>query len=307
MNPYMPQQMMPYPYGIPQANQPQLIYPQYNPLFYPRYPNTNLIQPNPLPNFQNQQIVNQPQILNNQIQQNTETPESNEPQKPSEKMKILTKYKDIYVPSIFLLDYTDTSKPPYNLFIQSQQQQQMQQIPGQFMNNNQNNQLNIKYFNYGYNFEQWKKYVIDIKGKFDELNELVKQKKIILPEPDNELEYLMALPSDYGGLGDIQQDQKYSNVKFYDPKDTSKNPENKSFMEMIKFDRDTTWFPLEPNQFSLNKPKINYININTSDNPMIMQNNFLNSNLNQSTIVSKSNENNNGNNSLPKESDDKEQ
>jgi hypothetical protein len=302
----MPQQMMPYPYGIPQANQPQLIYPQYNPLFYPRYPNTNLIQPNPLPNFQNQQIVNQPQILNNQIQQNTETPESNEPQKPSEKMKILTKYKDIYVPSIFLLDYTDTSKPPYNLFIQSQQQQQMQQIPGQFMNNNQNNQLNIKYFNYGYNFEQWKKYVIDIKGKFDELNELVKQKKIILPEPDNELEYLMALPSDYGGLGDIQQDQKYSNVKFYDPKDTSKNPENKSFMEMIKFDRDTTWFPLEPNQFSLNKPKINYININTSDNPMIMQNNFLNSNLNQSTIVSKSNENNNGNNSLPKESDNKE-
>lgn len=306
MNPYMPQQMMPYPYGIPQANQPQLIYPQYNPLFYPRYPNTNLIQPNPLPNFQNQQIVNQPQIQNNQIQQNTETPESNEPQKPSEKMKILTKYKDIYVPSIFLLDYTDTSKPPYNLFIQSQQQQQMQQIPGQFMNNNQNNQLNIKYFNYGYNFEQWKKYVIDIKGKFDELNELVKQKKIILPEPDNELEYLMALPSDYGGLGDIQQDQKYSNVKFYDPKDTSKNPENKSFMEMIKFERDTTWFPLEPNQFSLNKPKINYININTSDNPMIMQNNFLNSNLNQSTIVSKSNENNNGNNSLPKESDDKE-
>ena len=307
MNPYMPQQMMPYPYGIPQANQPQLIYPQYNPLFYPRYPNTNLIPPNPLPNFQNQQIVNQPQIQNNQIQQNTETPESNEPQKPSEKMKILTKYKDIYVPSIFLLDYTDTSKPPYNLFIQSQQQQQMQQIPGQFMNNNQNNQLNIKYFNYGYNFEQWKKYVIDIKGKFDELNELVKQKKIILPEPDNELEYLMALPSDYGGLGDIQQDQKYSNVKFYDPKDTSKNPENKSFMEMIKFERDTTWFPLEPNQFSLNKPKINYININTSDNPMIMQNNFLNSNPNQSTIVSKSNENNNGNNSLIKESDNKEQ
>ena len=306
MNPYIPQQMMPFPYGIPQANQPQLIYPQYNPLFYPRYPNTNLIQPNPLPNFQNQQIVNQPQIQNNQIQQNTETPESNEPQKPSEKMKILTKYKDIYVPSIFLLDYTDTSKPPYNLFIQSQQQQQIQQIPGQFMNNNQNNQLNIKYFNYGYNFEQWKKYVIDIKGKFDELNELVKQKKIILPEPDNELEYLMALPSDYGGLGDIQQDQKYSNVKFYDPKDTSKNPENKSFMEMIKFERDTTWFPLEPNQFSLNKPKINYININTSDNPMIMQNNFLNSNLNQSTIVSKSNENNNGNNSLPKESDNKE-
>jgi hypothetical protein len=40
---------------------------------------------------------------------------------------------------------------------------------------------------------------------------------------------------------------------------------------------------------------------------MIMQNNFLNPNPNQSTIVSKSNENNNRNNSLPKESDDKEQ
>ena len=34
------------------------------------------------------------------------------------------------------------------------------------MNNNKNNQLNIKYFNYGYKFEQWKKYEINIKYNY---------------------------------------------------------------------------------------------------------------------------------------------
>ena len=287
---------------------------------YPYLLNNNIAKSQPqIQNICNPNTVNQinANISNNIIIQSNTIPDNSSTKKDSDNvpnnsstLKLLTKYKDIYVPSIYLLDYNDTSKSPFNIILANSNQNQTQtynQLTGQIINNNQNNNIINKYLNYGYNFEQWKKYVIDIKGKFDELNELVKQKKIILPEPDNELEYLMALPSDYGGLGDIQQDQKYSNVKFYDPKDTSKNPENKSFMEMIKFERDTTWFPLEPNQFSLNKPKINYININTSDNPMIMQNNFLNSNPNQSTIVSKSNENNNGNNSLIKESDDKEQ
>ena len=155
-----------------------------------------------------------------------------------------------------------------------------------------------KYFNYGYNFEQWKKYVAEIRSKFDELNELVKSKTIILPSPENELEYLMAFPSDYGGLGDIHEDQKYENLKLYDPKDASKNKDNKSFMDLIKFDHDTTWFPLEPNPQSLNKYNYNDIfkNINHPVIPSKIPNTFLNPNQNQQTIATKTDCNINGSN-----------
>ena len=179
------------------------------------------------------------------------------------------------------------AQPYINPQIVNQNQQQQAQSPQMFN----------KYFNYGYNFEQWKKYVTEIRSKFDELNELVKSKTIILPSPENELEYLMAFPSDYGGLGDIYEDQKYENLKLYDPKDTSKNKDNKSFMELIKFEHDT-WFPLEPNPQSLNKYNNKDIikNINPFVYPPIIQNNFLNSNLNQPTTVSKTDNNINGNN-----------
>ena len=58
-------------------------------------------------------------------------------------------------------------------------------------------------------------------------------------------------------------------------------------MDLIKFDHDTTWFPLEPNPHSLNKSNINDIfkNINPSVIPPKI--NFLNSNLNQQTIATK--------------------
>ena len=284
MNPQqVPQIMYNYSMMYPQMrpvypNTVQYPYSQFAPqAFFPRMiPNQMPI--NPTQQYMNPQIVNQTQVpiqnVTNEI--NAENPstkgESNSNQEP---MKILTKYKDIYVPSIFLLDYTEKNKEPFNTFVQNQQQQA------------QNPQIFNKYFNYGYNFEQWKKYVTEIRSKFDELNELVKSKTIILPSPENELEYLMAFPSDYGGLGDIYEDQKYENLKLYDPKDTSKNKENKSFMDLIKFDHDTTWFPLEPNPHSLNKSNINDIfkNINPSVIPPKI--NFLNSNLNQQTIAPK--------------------
>ena len=288
MNPQqVPQIMYNYPMMYPQMrpvypNPVQYAYPQFQPqAFYSRIiPNQMPI--NPAQQYMNPQIANQIQapIQNVPNEINGENPsakgESNINQEP---MKILTKYKDIYVPSIFLLDYTDKNKEPFNTFAHIQQQQV------------QNPQMFNKYFNYGYNFEQWKKYVTEIRSKFDELNELVKSKTIILPSPGNELEYLMAFPSDYGGLGDIHEDQKYENLKFYDPKDTSKNKENKSFMDLIKFDHDTTWFPLEPNPQSLNKSNINDIfkNIN---HPVIPQKiNFLNSNQNPPTIATKTDNN----------------
>jgi hypothetical protein len=282
-NPQMPQIMLNYPYLYPQVRPVfptpvQFPYQQFGPqAIYPRIFNPNPVAINPAQPYINPQIVNQnpAQTINSQNEAATENSSKGEINSNTQPMKILTKYKDIYVPSIFLLDYTDTTKEPFNTFNQNQQQQA------------QSPQMFNKYFNYGYNFEQWKKYVTEIRSKFDELNELVKSKTIILPSPENELEYLMAFPSDYGGLGDIYEDQKYENLKLYDPKDTSKNKDNKSFMDLIKFDHDTTWFPLEPNPHSLNKSNINDIfkNINPSVIPPKI--NFLNSNLNQQTIATK--------------------
>ena len=292
-NPQMPQIMLNYPYLYPQVRPVfptpvQFPYQQFGPqAIYPRIFNPNPVAINPAQPYINPQIVNQnpAQTINSQNEAATENSSKGEINSNTQPMKILTKYKDIYVPSIFLLDYTDTTKEPFNTFSQNQQQQA------------QSPQMFNKYFNYGYNFEQWKKYVTEIRSKFDELNELVKSKTIILPSPENELEYLMAFPSDYGGLGDIYEDQKYENLKLYDPKDTSKNKDNNSFMELIKFEHDT-WFPLEPNPQSLNKYNNKDIikNINPFVYPPIIQNNFLNSNLNQPTTVSKTDNNINGNN-----------
>ena len=292
-NPQMPQIMLNYPYLYPQVRPVfptpvQFPYQQFGPqAIYPRIFNPNPVAINPAQPYINPQIVNQnpAQTINSQNEAATENSSKGEINSNTQPMKILTKYKDIYVPSIFLLDYTDTTKEPFNTFNQNQQQQA------------QSPQMFNKYFNYGYNFEQWKKYVTEIRSKFDELNELVKSKTIILPSPENELEYLMAFPSDYGGLGDIYEDQKYENLKLYDPKDTSKNKDNKSFMELIKFEHDT-WFPLEPNPQSLNKYNNKDIikNINPFVYPPIIQNNFLNSNPNQPTTVSKTDNNINGNN-----------
>lgn len=177
-------------------------------------------------------------------------------------LKILTKYKEIYVPKIFLLDYNDTSKyPPQNLNcdnVSLSQNLNFNKCPFSFYNfnnNNNNNNTCKEYLNYGYNFEQWKEYVNKIRNKFDELNEYVIKGKIRLPEPYNELEYLFALPSDYGGLGYIYNEHKYKNVKFYDPK----IPENKDkkFMKQVRIERKMTWFPLQPNPVPI-FPKISF-------------------------------------------------
>ena len=169
-------------------------------------------------------------------------------------MKFLTKYKDIYVPSIYLMNYDDMTQPPFNSIKNTTYSQAAQNNPTAIYNKD--------YINYGYSLEQWKVYANEIKNKFDELNELVKNGKIRLPEPDNELEYIMNFPSDYGGLGRVHNDQNYENVKFYDPKDSQNG--NKSFMSLIKFDEKDhqIWFNLEPNPSSLN----NNINIGNKIN-----------------------------------------
>ena len=77
-------------------------------------------------------------------------------------MKLLTKYKDIYVPSIYLINYDDLTQPPFNSMNNTTYSQAAQ--------NNANAIYNKDYLNYRYSLEQWKVYANEIKNKFDELN-----------------------------------------------------------------------------------------------------------------------------------------
>ena len=56
---------------------------------------------------------------------------------------LLTKYKEIYVPTIYLLDYSDTTKSPFNILAANSTQSpaQYNQLTGQAINNNQNNSI----------------------------------------------------------------------------------------------------------------------------------------------------------------------
>ena len=152
----IPQMMISYPYGIPQARPVtlphpiQFPYPQMQPqIFYPINPTQIPSAQNPNPSFINPMVVNkiqpQPQIPLEQVaktQANTITDNSTTKTESTSQnpIKLLTKYKDIYVPTIFLLDYSDTTKAPFNLFIQNQNQQIQGNIPVQMMNNIQINQ-----------------------------------------------------------------------------------------------------------------------------------------------------------------------
>ena len=293
------QNMINYPINIPSLrSRDQINYnfqqPQLQRALYP-YTMNPAISPNQNSN-PNITVHNIQNIQSNTIQDNssTKTDSISAHNNSFTPLKLLTKYKDIYVPSIYLLDYNDINQSPFNILSANQSQILTPTynpiVP--IMNNNQNNNILNKYLNYGYNFEQWKIYVNEIKAKFDELNDLVKNGNIRLPDPENELEYLMAFPSDYGGLGNVQNDQYYENVKFYDPKDTTKNQGNKNFMSLIKFEHDQTWFPLDPS--SLNKQ---FNDINKIINPPVntymkffYQPNFFirnpNSNNSQNTVIS---------------------
>ena len=291
--PVDPSNQMQYAFQQAQTQRMQYQYMLNNNLSQPQIQpqiqkNSNLNQSNQINENNTNIVINQNNTLPDN-QSNAESNNLNNAENSQTSFKLLTKYKDIYVPTIYLLDYNDLSKSPFNIIAANSNQIQSYNQFGQAINNNQNNNILNKYLNYGYNFEQWKKYVNDIKAKFDELNELVKNGVIRLPDPDNELEYLMAFPSDYGGLGNVQNDQNYENVKFYDPKDTSKNQANKNFMSLIKFEHDQIWFPLEPNPSSLNKQQFNDYNkiINFSPNMKyyLPQNFFRNPNV-PSTIVS---------------------
>ena len=85
---------------------------------------------------------------------------SNNKNKNKYNLKYLTKYKNIYIPKIFLINYDDSSVyPPKDANTQESIQNNFNYFNfSLFFNlqNNNNNNTNRQYLNYGYNFYQWK-------------------------------------------------------------------------------------------------------------------------------------------------------
>lgn len=69
------------------------------------------------------------------------------------------------------------------------------------------------YFNYGFTEETWKKYIENMKTKYKDNLKSLSEYKV----SDNKIfNYLFNLPSDIGGVGEVQEDSKYGNLNFFE-------------------------------------------------------------------------------------------
>jgi hypothetical protein len=226
---------------------------------------------------------------------------------------VLTQYENIFVPAIFNINLNEIKNAPWKK-------------EGAKLDD---------YFNYGYNEEQWINYSEKIKSKFDELVNLVKNGKKKLPNSKNELNYLMEFPSDFGGLGEVYDDQQYEEVNLFDnktpidklipqmrytpnqiyvnleerPKKPESPPPNKNiYNPNIKYITTNSRFikPSQPTFFNFPNP-YTYNPIyysfpqNFVRNPQNPQNTFFNNIPNNNILVN--NNINNNNNTIPQKND----
>jgi hypothetical protein len=137
-----PAQRVMYPYALnPNIAQAQPQFTQIQSLQNGYYSNQlSQINQNAITNISN---VNNTATKNTSNQDilisNGESNNQNNPETPMPTMSLLTKYKEIYVPTIYLLDYSDTTKSPFNILAANSTQSpaQYNQLTGQVINNNQ--------------------------------------------------------------------------------------------------------------------------------------------------------------------------
>ena len=134
-------------------------------------------------NENNSDPLSKPENLEESKNEQTNVEEEYEPF--TNPFPVLTQYENIFVPAIFNINLNEIKNAPWKK-------------EGAKLDD---------YFNYGYNEEQWINYSEKIKSKFDKLVNLVKNGKKKLPNSKNELNYLMEFPSDFGGLGEVYDDQ----------------------------------------------------------------------------------------------------
>ena len=162
---------------------------------------------------------------------------------------VLSKYKDIYIPSIYTLNLKEINDAPWR-----------------------KSDANLSdYFNYNYTEENWIEHTEEIKSKFDELNSMVKEKEIGLPSIKNELDYLLKFPSDYGGLDEVNKEQNFENINFFDNKINVNN-----LAPLVRYNQQV-YVNLEMGNQNINN-NINITNINpfnpsSSNNTNLLVNN----------------------------------
>lgn len=98
----------------------------------------------------------------------------------------------------------------------------------------------------------WKKYAENIKRKFETLSLLVEKNNYHLSTSKDEKKYIANFPADYGGLGEILDDQKYEHLNFFEYK-----PNKNKTIPSIEIKQGSICVPLESKTENLNN------NINT--------------------------------------------
>lgn len=99
----------------------------------------------------------------------------------------------------------------------------------------------------GFNEEMWTKYSKNMVAKFENLKKSIKDNKVHLPNTKNLQKYLFNFPGDYGGLGEILDEQKFEKLNFFEYK-----PGKNKMIPFIEMRQGSICVPLECRNENLN-------------------------------------------------------
>lgn len=90
-----------------------------------------------------------------------------------------------------------------------------------------------EYFNYGFNEKTWNLYVEKMQLQMKDLEEKVKQGKMLIKEDPKVKKYIQNFPLNYGGLGDYTENNNHINYFEYIRKHNPPNIEIKNFIPYV--------------------------------------------------------------------------
>lgn len=109
---------------------------------------------------------------------------------------MLKRYDGVFLPRIYLKQYDKDEAKPWK----------------------DGKARDFEFFNFGFNEKSFSNFSKKVKSKASRLRKMIEMKAIELPDPSNELEYLFALPADFGGFGDVYDVREYSAVNLFENK-----------------------------------------------------------------------------------------
>ena len=129
----------------------------------------------------------------------------------TERRNFISKFGNIEVPTVLVKSTDSYEKQPWK----------------------ENPSLINEYFNYGFNEKTWNQYVSKMKEKLNELDNKVKQEKIIIKDDPKVKKYIQNFPLNYGGLGDYTENK--DKINYFDSIKKHNPPiiEMKNFTPMV--------------------------------------------------------------------------